>query len=339
MKIFAGHDGSGCGYYRMQMPLEELNKHDGYEVTFRSAGDQDGPNTVTLADMQGYDVIVGQRFNKHDGLGVWRRARTPTSRLVYETDDDVFSINMENWNAYRLFTRSDIQDAVIHGAEIADLITVTTEPLAGVMREYNPNVAVLPNCVPGWACDMQRAQRDRPSVGWQGGASHGADVGLITKPVRQFLKRFPGWDLRLAGTDYRPSFKVPRERAIFSNWVQVNQDPAKYYATMDFSVGLAPLLDNTFNKSKSAIKALEYMSQGIPVIASDVAVYQGVVQHGYNGFLVRYDHEWLKYMSELAAEPKLLVQMSEAARNTARQHTIETGYTAWRDAYEGLFKR
>ena len=46
---------------------------------------------------------------------------------------------------------------------------------------------------------------------------------MIVQPVARFLKRFPGWDLRLAATDYRPTFKAG-ERASFSPWVQVNDD-------------------------------------------------------------------------------------------------------------------
>src|SRR5689334_15416929 len=108
MKIFAAHDGgSGCAYYRMIMPLTELGKHDGFEVTFTSGlqADRHGrpAGGVYLKDMEGYDLIVGQRFNSPEGLRVWRRARTPYSRLVYETDDDVFTVNMENWAAWHLY--------------------------------------------------------------------------------------------------------------------------------------------------------------------------------------------------------------------------------------------
>jgi glycosyltransferase involved in cell wall biosynthesis len=326
-------------YYRIRMPLEELGKHDGFDVTLADAGDAAGRHTITARQLEGYDVIVGQRLNKHGGMAVWRGARTPFSRLVYELDDDIFAINPENWQAYKLFRDPVIQDAIIGSAQAADLITVTTSQLAEVMTAQtgNPAVAVLPNCVPGWVCDTSWAPRNRPSIGWQGGASHGADIGLIVKPARQFLKRFPGWDLRLAGTDYRPTFRQPKERAVFTGWAPVNDDPAAYYATMDFTIGLAPLLENTFNAAKSSIKVLEYFARGIPVIASDVPAYRDTVVDGVNGFLIRYEHDWLKRMSELAGDEKLLAAMSAAARDTARQHTIETGWRAWAGAYRAMF--
>lgn len=341
-RIFAGHDGgSGCSWYRMEMPLGELDcSDDEFDVTFADAGDSASDRPSITADMlRGYDIIVGQRWNKHDGMGVWRGARTPFSRLVFETDDDVFSITAENWNAYRHYNRPDIRDAVEHMAATADLVTVTTEPLAEVMREYNPNVAVLPNCIPGWVCTLPREPRDRPRVGWMGGGSHGIDVGIVAGPVRRFLKRFPGWDLQVNATDYRPTFRAPEDRAFFTRWIQVNQHPQEFYSSIDFDIGLCPLWPTTFAASKSGLKAIEYGARGIPVIATDCPAYRSVITHGVDGFLVKHDHEWLKYMSELAGDDGLRAKMGAAARDMARRHLIEDHWTAWRDAYAGLFAR
>ena len=341
MRIFVAHDGgSGCMWYRMSIPLDELGRHDGYEIKMADAGDSEHPPSVTLRDMDGYDVIVGQRLNKHDGMGEWRKARTPFSRLVYDLDDDVYSVGPENWQAYHLYNRGDIIDAVTHSAEVADLITVTTPYLADVLTFHtgNPATAVLPNFIPSWVCETPRVRRGRLSIGWQGGASHGADIGLIAAPVRRFLKRFPKWDLRLAGTDYGPSVAGPEERMIYSQWIQVNKNPKAYYNTLDFDIGLAPLLDNAFSRSKSPVKALEYMSKGMPVIASDVEPYRHFIQHGVTGFLVKEDgHSWLKYMSDLASDEKLREKMGKAAHEFARTQTIEKNWERWAQAYQAMF--
>jgi hypothetical protein len=323
----------------MKLPLDELQyATEDIEVTFADAGDDGHPPVVTLKDLQGYDVIVAQRWNKHDGLEVWRRARTPFSRLVYELDDDLWHVTAENWNAYRLYGDPRIRDAVEHAAEVADLVTVSTEPLAAVLREFNPNVAVLPNAIPGWACTLPRAQRPRPRIGWMGGASHGVDIGVIASPVRRFLRRFRGWDLQIGGTDYRATFKAPRDRAFYEPWVPVYRDPEGFYRSIDFDIGLCPLWPTTFASSKSAIKAIEMGARGIPVIATDCPAYAAVITHGTDGFLVRRDHEWLSYASELAADAGLRAKMGEAARDMARRHLIEDRYAAWEDAYRGLFR-
>jgi glycosyltransferase involved in cell wall biosynthesis len=206
------------------------------------------------------------------------------------------------------------------------------------MREStgNQDVAVLPNCIPAFVLDMPRQENKRPAVGYQGGASHGADVGVVAEPVRRFLKRFPGWDLRLGGTDYRPTFKVG-DQARFSHWVPVYDDPPGYYGTLDFDIGLAPLALRAFDASKSNVKVLEYAARGIPSIATDCDVYRSFIRHGENGLLVKAEHEWLRYLSILANDDALRLKMGEAARADARAWTIEENYTRWETAYSSLF--
>jgi glycosyltransferase involved in cell wall biosynthesis len=351
LKIFAGHDGgSGCCWYRVAVPLAEMARH-GHEVTFRSGGNERGNRPITLAEMQGHDIVLGQRFNHYGGMGTWRKARTPTSRLVYEVDDDVFSVTPVNWQAFHVYSRPEIREAVTHQAQVSDLVTVTTEHLAGVMRAEtgNENVAVLPNCIPGWVLDIEKPPQERPAIGWAGGASHGSDVGLVVNSVRRFLQRFPGWDFHLGGTDYSESFLNPNGRQLtrkpaLSNrvlhvpWVPVYEQPRKYYEAAKFDIGLAPLLGTEFDLSKSNVKVLEYAARGIPAIATDCEVYSSFIRHGENGFLVKQEHEWLSYMSELANDDALRAKMGAAAKETAREYVIEKNWHLWEDAYASLFR-
>ena len=320
------HDASGCGYYRVTQPLGELAKH-GHDVKLMLGSD------VRAREAAEWPVIVGQRVDKHNALPDWRRFRA-RSRLVYEIDDDVFNIERVNWQAYGIYSRATTLDAVAHAAETANLVTVTTEPLAQVMREYNDQVVVLPNHVPGWVCDHQRQRAERPVVGWGGGASHGADIGLVASPLRRFLDRFPGWDATLMGTDYRPTIK--HDRVSFQPWINVGEQPEQFYKAIRYDIGLAPLVPSVFSASKSAIKALEYAALGIPVIASDVEPYREFVLHGTTGFLVKRDHEWLKYLSELAADDGMREEMGAKAREHARAWAIDDGWKRWEQAYASL---
>jgi hypothetical protein len=331
VKVFAGHDGSGCAWYRVILPLQELGRH-GHDVTLAGADQSAGPG-VTVSQVTGQDIVVAQRWDSHAGMGGWRRMAAH-SKLVYEVDDDVQAVEPVNWAAYTRYSRADAQDAVAHSAQVANLVTVTTEPLAEVMREHNPHVAVLPNFIPGWVCDLPREPRPRPRCGWMGGASHGRDIGVIAAPLRRFLNRFPGWDGHLGGVDYRPTVRHPR--VTFSPWSHVVADPEAYYQSVDLDIGLAPLVLTKFARSKSAIKALEYAARGIPVIATDSEPYRDFILHGVTGFLVKRDHEWLKYMSELASDTELRESMGAKAREHARAHTIEQGWKLWESAYGGL---
>jgi hypothetical protein len=318
---------SGCGYYRIVLPLDQLAAH-GWDAGYRK---------TDLPDISRYRLIVTQSF-KPEALEHWQGLRA-RHKLIFEIDDNVFHIDPRNWLAYGMYNRPGGLDAVRRAAGIADLVTVTTETLAEVMRDYTANVAVLPNCIPGWVTDTPRIPRPRPAVGWQGSYSHGGDISLVIEPVRRFLDRFAGWDLRLVGTDYRADFNAPADRMIYSYWTMIGADPHGFYTSMDYDIGLIPLRDNAFNQAKSPLKVLEHMARGIPVIASDMPVYREVITDGVNGFLIRDDREWLERMSELAADDRLRGKMSAAARESARAWTIERGWTKWAAAYTGLLRK
>ncbi len=52
-----------------------------------------------------------------------------------------------------------------------------------------------------------------------------------------------------------------------------------------FDIGIATLVDNTVQRSKSGIKTKQYMNNGVPVVSSDIPENSNVVTHNYNGML------------------------------------------------------
>lgn len=336
MKILGLHDGSGCGFYRLVSPLTELGKH-GHEITLVNYFEEEIVSAIKSSG--DYDLVVAERLHKYEGISAWRRARTTGNRLVYENDDDIFNVSIENWTAYHLYKKLDVREAITAYSEWADMVTVTTEPLARVFREHNPNTVILPNCVPDVAFEPGVQFGRRLRVGWVGGASHGRDVHTATASVRRFIKREADWDLYLGGNDYRPTFKVPLDRAHFEPWHAIADDTEAYFTSMDFDIGICPVLETDFAQSKSAIKAIEYGARGIPVVASDVTCYRDYIIHGHNGFLAKTDHEWLEYMSLLANDPDLRRIMGQNNRATAQQYRISDRWKSWEQAYEGLWTK
>lgn len=325
MRIHAFWDCGACGMIRLLMPLDAMRDLGGHQVT-TSYGWGPGKEMALAAE-----VVIGQRFDKTEALPVWRRLR-PGRRLVYEIDDDLWHIDPTNLNALRLREAAP-QDAVQACIEVADLVTVTTPTLADRVRQFNPNVVVLPNCIEGRMLAIERPRRDRLVVGWAGGSSHVPDLAIIHKVLQRFLRQHPEAEFHNVGTDFRRLLGV---NGRYSTWRPYLFD---YYGLIDFDVALAPLARTEFNRSKSGIKALEAMALGIPVIASDMEPYREVVEHGVTGFLCRQEHEWMRYLRLLAGDRDLRERMGAAGRRAARRWTIEGNWRLWEQAYAGLLAR
>lgn len=104
------------------------------------------------------------------------------------------------------------------------------------------------------------------------------------------------------------------------NWVE-DDWVYPYLAKMD--LGLAPLVDHPFNQAKSAFKAKQYLSVGLPVLASDIGENSRFVQHGRNGFLFRTEADLLQQLTFFQAiDAQQLKGFQLAAKATAEQFSM-----------------
>ncbi len=316
-KIFSVEDGTACGYYRIRLPFDEMAKH-GVDVEYKSI----------VAPVPDDVIFVGQRIGypgfRTNWLRLWR-----THKMVWETDDDLWCLDPSNERAVKAYT-PELLHELAEIVRTAHMVTVSTEPLREAMLKFNPNVVVLPNHIDGRMFDLERPRRARLTVGWAGGDSHRKDLAMVAPRLRRFLGRNPDVDFHMIGQDYLRENKIP------GRWSAWSKDLFDYYRTIDFDIGIAPLIPSRFNRSKSAIKALEYAALGIPVIASDVEPYQAFVVDGVTGFLVSRDHEWEARLRDLVNDADLRETMGAAAKEHARKWAIQDGWKLWRDAYATL---
>jgi glycosyltransferase involved in cell wall biosynthesis len=327
MRVFGwAADDQGCGYYRMGLPLRELGRH--------------GHDTQVSISRTGYektaDVIVGQRVCNPGPASWWRAlAALPTSArplMVYEIDDDLLGIHPSNDLAFPYFQDPGRRADILSAIAVSDLVTVTTPHLANVVRSWVPSgppVAVVPNAIPESLLEPRTGRRG-DVLGWAGSATHRPDFMEAGSQVARFLRRNPDVQWHSIGADYLPGKRRPGQER-FTPWTKGVEN---YYQTVDFTVGLAPLADHSFNLSKSPLKALEYGAMGIPVVASSVGPYSSYVVHGVTGLLVRQSHEWGTYLRRLFDNPGERAKMGELARRQARANTIESQWTVWERTYK-----
>jgi glycosyltransferase involved in cell wall biosynthesis len=251
---------------------------------------------------------------------------------VFELDDDLWQVDGTSPIAHGFFSQPDVMARLEANIAAADVVTVTTEALAEQTRRYNPNVEVVPNYLPAWLLTHARPQReDGVTIGWGGSATHAMDLAELGGQLRQVMRRNPHAELHLMGSDFSREMGV-RERVRVTPWSKSVPD---YWRAIDYDVMLAPLRPHPFNASKSPLRPLEAAALGIPVIASAYGEYEQFVEHGVTGYLVRRDHEWGRYLSELVNDEAARVEMGAAARRQAAAWTIEGNVKRWEEVLLG----
>ena len=112
-----------------------------------------------------------------------------------------------------------------------------------------------------------------------------------------------------------------------------------WFTQQHWDIGIAPLEDTAFNRCKSAIKALDYAALGLPVLASERAVYRGTLADGPGGWLIPDDRNaWFVALARLVRDAGLRRRLGDGARAAFPAGTLGAQAAGRRAAWLGLVR-
>ena len=101
-------------------------------------------------------------------------------------------------------------------------------------------------------------------------------------------------------------------------------------------IGLAPLLDEPFNRAKSELHWLEYSMAGAATVATSFgpAGPYDVIRDGVDGLLATSRADWERHLRRLAASPELRRELAGNARSRVlREYTVAVRAEEWAEAF------
>lgn len=312
MKVYGWDTGNGgVFHYRIREPLRGL----------RTRGHETFISVALTPELKTSDVLLVRALNDEWNSRAWLGlAEIGELLLVYDLDDDIWAWHPESSEARYWSDKRRLQAEI--NIQIADLVTTPSHQFAKILRQLNPNVVVLPNTFPRWLTKINPPFARRPFViGWEGAAQHLDDLKLIYVPVFRFMLKHSDVHLWLWGPErFTELPKGLRERVKCFPW---QKDVPSYYRSLDMDIALAPLTDDPFNQTKSAIRVQEHSALGHPVIASPSPAYRDYLLPGQNGVYAGSEGVWEECLEELYGNEKLRRQMSNAGRRIAKAWTTE----------------
>jgi glycosyltransferase involved in cell wall biosynthesis len=336
---------------------------------------EEGPKLKTdfaINKMLEADVIVVHRPASEEWFKFIKKCREYGKIIVCDYDDDPF--NTSPLNPYYQFIGTDevmyqwsdgskemlwSKNPSEHGGRFldiemnirrrdlfrasfrkADMVTTTTDILQKKLKEMNPNTVVLPNLIDFNLYSQVEMVKKNVRIGWQGGASHYEDLYMIAPAIKEILKKhrnttFVYWgDMRMYGL-----FKdCPIGRVECHTWCKHYSYPDKL-ALLNLDIGLCPIINNEFNRNKSAIKYFEYSTQKIASVASNMPPYSPVIHNGEDGMLVD-ESEWFNAIDELVLNEDKRKKLGEKAfENIWENHNADKKVHLWAEAYQSLLKK
>jgi glycosyltransferase involved in cell wall biosynthesis len=241
---------------------------------------------------------------------------------VYDIDDSP-SVFLEKYGSHDIFDIIKRCNAVISGSE----------SLAQTLKEYHTDVYYLPTTLEPEAFTHNNTEgkevNDELIIGWIGIIpAHEDNLQILVEPFKMLGKVYP-FTFTLLGVGRMFIKDIPAYRAKIMNifnidGVKVNiptdiewGNPQMIYKTIsNFTVGVAPLIDNEVNAAKSAFKVKQYMARKVPVVASPVGENKRIIKDGQNGFLANHLYEWVEKISILINNTELRQEIGEQGYQT-----------------------
>ncbi len=333
---FTGGALTPCSYIRLLQPLDHPAIGGDFDIVLADAVEALNYRT---------DIIVTQRYALEDldaADALISHCRKHGIRLLYDLDDDLRHIPRDHPDARLLRPRARLVSRLVRGA---DAVWVSTSALAATLAELHDDVRVVENGLDErlWAAAPlpPRPRQGPVRILFMGTATHDADFAIVEGALARLHAVFaehvsvellgvssrgdlPSWVNRIGMTVHATS-SYPG----FVNWI----------TQQHWDIGIAPLADTSFNRCKSAIKALDYAAIGLPVLASDRAVYRGTLADGPGGWLLPDDENaWFVALVRLVRDAGLRRRLSDGARAAFAAGTLAAQAAERRAAWLSLVR-
>lgn len=150
------------------------------------------------------------------------------------------------------------------------------------------------------------------------GIDHAKDLELVTPALVRVLQRNPHVNFELFGPMAMPPELAqfgPRVRAIKP--VQGYEAFLERFMALEWSIGVCPLQDTSFNQVKSDLKWVEYTAVGAAVVASAGLMYESCCEGGC-GLLAHDDASWEAALQRLIDDRDFRTAMVTKAQQRLR---------------------
>jgi glycosyltransferase involved in cell wall biosynthesis len=244
------------------------------------------------------EVVFFTRYGRADGANIMHDCRARGIPVVYHIDDNLLDLPASL--GPEIVARQGAAAAARRTMlEQCDLIYASTRVLADVLNGHFPQKSMFHGIYASMVqVKVPPTNPNAPmTIGYMGSKGHKEDLALVVPALVALMEQRPQLRFETFGT-----IEMPRGLLRFGERVQHHTVQKGYHgflqtlADLHWSIGLAPLVDEPFNRCKAPTKFIEYTSCGIPVVASDVLPYAEAIAPGC-GVLV--EDDWQLPISRL----------------------------------------
>ena len=277
--------------------VEPPQKEDGGDYYYRThapglaMSEEKGIYVVNLTNvhrkkekiMRQTDVLILKNICDPDMLSLIKERKQNKKLTVFELADDLCAI--PPWNSlYYFYNIEENLTLFKRLANYCDAMQFSVPELRRLYGYLNPHSAVFPNQI----LDVPLERNAKPSeeiiIGWGGSHGHLEDMANLAESLIDWIVSKNNVSLYLMCSDpiWQLFDRLPSTR---KRRFKTGSISDYYNFLKHIHIGLAPLKDTAFNRSRSDVKFLEYAVYEVVPIVQSLVPYIPTVKHGETGFL------------------------------------------------------
>lgn len=231
----------------------------------------------------------------------WIYAKIFRKKMIYDFDDAIWIPQISETNSWATFAKSFWK--IKKNCKWAYKISVGNNYLHDYAIQYNNDVTILPTCVD--TINKHNITKDQSTekvvIGWTGSFSTLHYINEIV-PMLQQLEKDHSFEF-IVIADQNPH--LPLKNFRFIEW----KEETEINDLLRINIGVMPLTNNEISKGKSGFKLIQFLSLGIPVVASPIGINSQIVDENINGFLCNSSEEWITALEKLLRDATLRTNM------------------------------
>lgn len=252
------------------------------------------PTLKTFNAALSADVVVLLR--KTFPLPIFWILRKLSKKLIFDFDDAIFTNTDGSHSKTRMHRFTETVSK-------CDYIFAGNQYLADEAKKYNNAVVIIPTSVDVAKYNIQ-SNNDSESfeLVWIGSSSTKKYITEIIPAIENAAKSVPNLALKIIADFELTSPTLKIKNIAWTETLEAIELSKSH-------VGLAPMPNNNWTKGKCALKVLQYLATGLPVISSPSGVNAYVVKNGVNGYLAPNKKDWSEYIIKMYKEKEHLNHM------------------------------
>lgn len=285
-----------------------------------------------LFQVPSYDLVFIHREAAPIGPPIfeWITAKIFRKPIIFDFDDAIWK--RDSSKANRLFSILKQPQKTSQLCMWAARVSAGNEFLAAYARQFNKDTRVIPTVVD---TDYRHNRlkdhtTGKLNIGWTGSHTTLKYLEMIAEVIGQLEKQYD-FDFYVIA-DNAPELDLCSIRYI--PWTKESE----IEDLLKFNIGLMPLHNDQWEEGKCGFKIIQYLSLGIPGIASPVGVNARLVVDGQTGYTFSTVEQFKEKLIRLLEDRDLLTAMGKNGRELiVRKYSKQAQAPAFLELFQPPF--